>query len=57
MTFINVANKNTYTLGLYQTSVYFNTIDLKQSSFCTTYYFKILVSERKYKNTLKNGET
>ena len=36
---------------------YFDTINLKQSGFCTNYYFKILVSERKYKNILKNCES
>ena len=35
---------------------YFGTINLKQCGFCTTYYIKILVSERKYKNNLKNRE-
>ena len=35
---------------------YFDTINLKQSGFGTTYSFKILVSERKYENNLKNGE-
>ena len=29
---------------------YFDTINLMQSGFCTTYSFKILISERKYKN-------
>ena len=35
---------------------YFDTINLKQSGFCTTYYFKIFVRERKYKINLKNNE-
>ena len=35
---------------------YFDTIGLKQTGFCTTYSFNILVSERKYKNNLKNRE-
>ena len=35
---------------------YFDTISLKQTGFCTTYSFNILVSERKYKNNLKNRE-
>ena len=35
---------------------HFDTIKLKQFGFCTTYYFKTLVSERKYKNNLKNCE-
>ena len=35
----------------------FDTINLKQSSFCTIYTFKILVSERKYENNLKNRES
>ena len=33
---------------------FFDTISLKHSGFCTTYYLKILVWERKYKNKLKN---
>ena len=37
--------------------VILTTIDIKQSAFCTTFSFKILVSERKYKNTLKNRES
>ena len=32
---------------------YFDKINLKQSGFCTTYFFKILDSERKYKNNIK----
>ena len=36
---------------------YFDTIGRKQCGFCTAYSFKILVSERKYKNNLKNGES
>ena len=36
---------------------YFDTIDLKQSGFCTANSFKILVFERKYKNTLKNRDS
>ena len=36
---------------------YFNTINLKQSGFCTTYSFKILDSERKHKNNIKNRES
>ena len=36
---------------------FFDTINLKQSGFCTTYYFKILVWEQKYKNKLKNRES
>ena len=36
---------------------YFDTINLKQSGFCTTYSFKILVSERKHRNNLKNRES
>ena len=32
-------------------------INLKQSGFCRTYSFKILVSEQKYKNNLKNFES
>ena len=36
---------------------YFDTINSKQSGFCKTYSFKILVSERKYKNNLKNRES
>ena len=35
---------------------YFDTINLKQPGFCTTHYFNVLVSERKYKNNLKNRE-
>ena len=35
---------------------YFDTINRKQSGFCTTYYFKIFVLERKKKN-LKNRES
>ena len=35
---------------------YFDTINLNQYAFCTTHSFKILISERKYKNSLKNGE-
>ena len=35
---------------------YFDTISLKQSGFCTTYSFKVLVSERQYKNNLKYRE-
>ena len=30
---------------------------LKQSGFCTTYSFEILVLERKYKSNLKNRES
>ena len=29
----------------------------KQSGFCTTYSFKIPISERKYKNNLKNRDS
>ena len=36
---------------------YFDTINLEQSGFRTTFSFKILVSERKYKNDLTNGES
>ena len=36
---------------------YFDTINLEQSGFCTTFSFKILVSERKYKNNLINCES
>ena len=36
---------------------YFDMINLKQSGFFTTYSFKILVSERKYKNNFKNRES
>ena len=36
---------------------YFDTMNLKQFGFCITYSFKILVSERKYKNNLKNHES
>ena len=36
---------------------YFDTINLKQSGFCTSYFFKILVSEQKYKENLKNRES
>ena len=36
---------------------YFDTINLKQSGFYTTYSFKILVSQQKYKNNLKNRES
>ena len=36
---------------------YFDTINLEQSGFCTTFSFKILVSERKYKNNLINRES
>ena len=36
---------------------YFDTINLTQSDFCTAYSFKIHVSERKYKNNLKNRES
>ena len=36
---------------------YFDTMNLKQFDFCITYSFKILVSERKYKNNLKNRES
>ena len=35
---------------------YFDTVNLKQSGFCTTCSFRILVSKRKYKNNLKNRE-
>ena len=35
---------------------YFEKINLKQSGFCATYSFKIFISERKYKNNLKNRE-
>ena len=35
----------------------FRTITLKQSGFCTIYYFKILVSKPKYKSNLKNRES
>ena len=35
---------------------YFDTINLKQSGFCTTYSFENLVSEQKYKNNLRNRE-
>ena len=33
---------------------FFDRINLKQSGFCTTYTFEILVSKEKYKNNLKN---
>ena len=33
---------------------YFDTINLKQSGFCTTSSLKILISERKYKSNLEN---
>ena len=36
---------------------YFDTINLKQSGFCKTCSFKIVVSDRKYKNYLKNCES
>ena len=36
---------------------YFDAINLKQSGFCTTYSFKILVSERKCKINLKSRES
>ena len=36
---------------------YFDTINLSQSGFCTIYFFKFLVSERKYENNLKNRES
>ena len=36
---------------------YFDTVNLKQSGFCATYSFKILVSEQKHKNNLKNRES
>ena len=36
---------------------HFDTINLNQSDFCTTYSFKILVSEGKNKNNLKNRES
>ena len=39
------------------TSCYFDAISLKQSGFCITYYFKRLLSEREYKNNLKNLES
>ena len=35
----------------------FDMINLKKSGFCTAYSSKILVSERKYKNNLKNRES
>ena len=36
---------------------FFDNIYLRQSGFCTTYSFKILISERKCKNNLKNCES
>ena len=33
---------------------YFDTMNLKRSGFCAIYSFKILVSEQKYKDNLKN---
>ena len=39
------------------TRCYSDTINLTQSSSCATYSFKILVSERKYINNLKNCES
>ena len=36
---------------------YFDTINLKQSGFCTIYSFKILALERNYENNLKNCES
>ena len=36
---------------------YFDTNSLKQSGFCKTCYFKILVWERKYENKRKNHES
>ena len=36
---------------------YFDTINLKQCGFCRTYFFKILVSELKYKNNHKICES
>ena len=35
---------------------YFGTINQKQSSFCTTYSFKTVVSEPKGKNNLKKND-
>ena len=35
----------------------FDTINLKQCGFCTTYFLKILFVERKYKNNLKTRES
>ena len=36
---------------------YIDTINLKQSGFYTTYSFKLLISEQKYKYNLKNRES
>ena len=36
---------------------YFNMTNLKQSGFGTTYSFKVLVSEQKYKDNFKNYES
>ena len=52
---INCFEKHLQTAG--SIKYYFNMINLKQCGFCTTYYIKILVSERKYKNNLKNRES
>ena len=35
---------------------YFDTINLKQSDFCPTYFFKTPVFEEEYNNILKNRE-
>ena len=39
------------------TRCYFDTINLKESGFCTAFSSKILLSERKYKNNLKYGKS
>ena len=36
------------------TGFYFDPINLKQFGFCTTYFFKIIISEPKHKNNLDN---
>ena len=38
-------------------SIRCDTINLKQSGLCTTYSFKVFVSELKYKNNLKNRQS
>ena len=44
--FMNIAEEHLRTAASIR--CYFKTINLKQSGFCTTYYFKIPVSEQKY---------
>ena len=48
---------NTYFMKCSERNISQYILALKQSGFCTTYSFEILVLERKYKSNLKNRES